>query len=83
MCACISCIQLFVTLRTVACQAPLSVGFPGKNAKMGCHYPSPQDLPDSGIKLVSPVSPALAGRFLITVLPGKPIGLDTYLNRMT
>ena len=28
--------QLFVTLRTVACQVPLSVGFFSKNTGMGC-----------------------------------------------
>ena len=33
---------------------------PGKNIKLGCHFPSPGGLPDSGIK---PKSPALAGRF--------------------
>ena len=27
----------FVTSRTVACQAPLSMGFPGKNNGVGCH----------------------------------------------
>ena len=81
MCACISFVQLFVTLWTVARQPPLSVGFPGKNAKMGCHILLHRIF-QPRIKLVSPVSPAL-GRFLTTVLPGKPIGLDTYLNKMT
>ena len=78
--------KLYPTLcDPVDCSPPGSsvCGFPGKNAKMGSHYPSPQDLPDSGIKLVSPLSPALAGRFLITAPPGKPTGFDTYLNRMT
>ena len=28
----------FVTLWTVACQFPLSVGFPRKNTGMGCHF---------------------------------------------
>ena len=32
----------------------------------------PGDLPDSGIELGSPVSPALAGGFLTTEPPGKP-----------
>ena len=26
-----------VTLRTMACQAPLSMDFPGKNTGVGCH----------------------------------------------
>ena len=29
-------------------------------------FPTPEDLPDSGIKPVSPVSPALAGGFFTT-----------------
>ena len=28
----------FVTPWTVALQAPLSMGFPGKNTGMGCHF---------------------------------------------
>ena len=31
-------VQLFVTLRIVACQAPLSMDFPGKNTGVGCHF---------------------------------------------
>ena len=30
-------VQLFATLWTVAHQAPLSMGFPGKNTRVGCH----------------------------------------------
>ena len=47
------------TLWTVACQAPLSVGFPGKSTGAGCHFPPPEDLPDSEIETKSPMSPAL------------------------
>ena len=36
-------------------------------------FPSPRDLPDSGVKSVSLVSPALAGRLSTTVPPGKDI----------
>ena len=32
-------------------------------------YPTPEDLPDSGIKLASLVSPVLAGRFFFTIVP--------------
>ena len=35
--SCFSCIQLFATLWTVACQAPLSMGFSSKNSGVGCH----------------------------------------------
>ena len=38
----------------------------------GLPFPSPGDLPDSGIKLALPVSASLAGGFFITVPPGKP-----------
>ena len=30
--------QLFVTLWTIAHQAPLSLGFPSKNTGVGCHF---------------------------------------------
>ena len=33
--------------------------------------PFPGDLPDPGIEPTSPMSPALAGRFFTTELPGK------------
>ena len=55
---------------TVACQAPLSVGFPGKNAGVSCHFLLQGIFPELGIK---PVSPALAGGFFTTVPPGKLI----------
>ena len=35
-------------------------------------FPKPRDLPDPGIEPESLVSPALAGRFFITVPPGTP-----------
>ena len=54
---------------TVAHQASLSVGFPRQEYWSGLPVPSPGDLPDRGIK---PVSPALASRFFTTELPGKP-----------
>ena len=38
----------------------------------GLSFLTPGDLPDPGIKPESLVSPALAGRFFATVLPGKP-----------
>ena len=54
---------------TVAHQAPLS----RQEYWSGLPCPTPGDLPDPGIKTVSPVSPALADRFFTTVPPGKPI----------
>ena len=48
------CVQLFVTLRTVVHQAPLSMDSSGKNTGVGCHsFPPPGDLPDPGIKPAS------------------------------
>ena len=35
--SCFSHVQLFVTLWTVACQTPLSMGFSSKNTGVGCH----------------------------------------------
>ena len=39
---------------TVACQAPLSVGFPRQEYWSGLPFPPPGDLPDPGIKSASP-----------------------------
>ena len=36
-------------------------------------FPPPGDLPDSGVKPVSPTSPAWSSRFFTTVLPRKPL----------
>jgi len=47
----------------VACQAPLSMGFPRQKHWSGLPFRSPRDLPDPGIK---PSSPALAGEFFTT-----------------
>ena len=35
--SCFSCVQLFATLWTVACQALLSMASPGNNTGVGCH----------------------------------------------
>ena len=39
----------------------------------GLLWPPPGDLPDPGIELVSLLSSALAGGFLTTEPPGKPL----------
>ena len=58
-----------VTPRTVAQQAPLYMGLSWQEYWNGLPFPPPKDLPDSGIK---PVSPALAGGFFTTGPPRKP-----------
>ena len=70
----LSCVQLFATPWTVACQAPLSVGFPRQEYWSGLPCPLPGDLPNAGIKSMSSASPALAGRFFTTEPRGKPQG---------
>ena len=52
-------VQLFETLWTVACQAPLSMGFSRQEYWSGFPYSPPGDLPDPGIELMSPVAPVL------------------------
>ena len=46
---------------TIARQAPLSKGQPGRGYWSGLPFPPPGDLPDPGIEPTSPVSPALGG----------------------
>ena len=65
-------VQLFVTLWTVAYQAPLSMGFPRQEYWSGLPFPSPGDLPNPGIE---PRSPALEADTLTSEPPGK-IGMD-------
>ena len=68
----LSCVQLFLTLRTVARQASLSMGFSRQEYWSGLPFLIPGHLPDPGIEPASPVSPARAGGFITTVPPGKP-----------
>ena len=51
-------VRLFVAPWTVAHQAPLSMGFSRQEYWSGVPFPSPGDLPNSGIEPKSPVSPA-------------------------
>ena len=61
----------FATPWTVACQTPLSVEFSRQKYWSRLPFPTPGDLPDSGIKPSSLVSPALASRFFTAA----PLGL--------
>ena len=51
-------------------KAPLFMGFSRQEYSSGLPFLSPGDLPNTGIK---PVSPELAGGFFTTEPPGKPI----------
>ena len=51
---------------TVARQSPLSMGFSRQEYQSGLLCLPPGDLPVPGIKPLSLMSPALAGRFFIT-----------------
>ena len=64
------CEDLKDQVMVVACQAPLSMGFSREEYWSGLPFPSPGDLPDSGIK---PGFPAL----LADALPSEPPGMPT------
>ena len=59
-------VQLFATLWTVACQAPLCRGFSRQESWSRLPFPPPGHLPNPGIEPTSLTSPALAGRFFTT-----------------
>ena len=54
-------VLLFVTLWPVAHQAPLSLGFSWQEYLRELPFPSSGNLPDSGVKPMSLMTPALAG----------------------
>ena len=70
-------VRLFVTLWTVAYQAPQSLEFSRQEYWSGLPFPSPGDLPNPGIE---PGSPALQADFLPAELPRKPKIWRHYLN---
>ena len=69
LCFSLSRVRLCATPWTVACQAPLSIGFSREEYWSGLLFPSPGDLPDPGIE---PGSPALQADSLPAELTGKP-----------
>ena len=60
----------------VAHQAPLSMAFSRQDYWSGFPFPSPEDLPDPGIK---PVSYALAGEFFTMSHLGRPTIMCSYI----
>ena len=53
-------------LWTIACQAPLSMGFSRQEYWSGLPFAPPGDLPDPGSKPICLASPALADTFFTT-----------------
>ena len=76
VCVCVlsysNCVWLFVTLWTVACQAPPSMGFSRQEYWTGLSFPAPGNLPNPGIKPLSPVAPALQADSLPRSHQGSP-----------
>ena len=66
-------VRLFATLRTVARQAPLSMGFPRQEYWSGLPFPSPGDPPDPGIE---PWFPALQAESLLSQPLRKPHSMN-------
>ena len=69
----VSRVRLFVTLWTVACWAPLFMGFPRQEYWSGLLFLSPRDLPKPGIV---PGSPALQADALPSEPPEKPLWVE-------
>ena len=65
-------VLLFETPWTVASQAPPSLGFSRQEYWSGLPFPSPGDLPNPGIKPVSPVLQA-------DTLPSEPQGKSVHI----
>ena len=66
-------VLLFVTPRTIACQASLSMEFSRQQYWDGLSFLILGNLSNPEIEPEYPVSSALAGRFFTAVPPGKPI----------
>ena len=75
----LSCVRLFAAPWTVAYQAPPSMGFSRQEYWSGLPFPSPGDLPNSGIE---PRSPTLQANSLPAEPPGKG-NLKTYFKART
>ena len=64
--SCFSCVRLFVTVWTVACQAALFTGFSRQEYWSGLPCPLLGDLPNPAVKPASLMSPVLPGGFFTT-----------------
>ena len=78
-----SCLTL-VTPWTVPCQAPLSMGFSSWEYWSGLPFPSPEDLPDPGIKARSHIAGRFFTNWAIASKWNQPKGppTDEWINRI-
>ena len=65
-------VRLWATPWTAAYQVPQSMGFSRQEHWHGLPFPSPGDLPNLGIKTLSPVSPTLQDDSLLLSHQGNP-----------
>ena len=74
----LSCARLFATLWTVACQAPLSMGFSRQEYWSELPFPFPGDPPHPGFEPMSPAGQA--DSLLLSHLggPGHSVGQLTF-----
>ena len=73
-------VRLLAAPPAAAPQAPLSISFTRQEYWSGQPFPPPGDPPDPGIKLASPVAPALQEDSLPAEPPGKPSHLPISIH---
>ena len=71
----LNCVWFFATPWTAACQSPVSMGFFQQEYWSGLPSPPPGDLPNPGIKPMSPTSPTLQADSLLLSHQGSPLEL--------
>ena len=74
--SCFSCVQFIETLWTVACQAPLSMGFSRQEHWSGLLCPPPGDLPDPRMEATSLMSVSCIGRWVLCHQRPQTYGLQ-------
>ena len=72
-------VQLFATPQTVAARLLHPWDFPGENTGVGCHFLLQGDLPNPGLKPLSPESPALQADSLLLSHWGSPTMYSIYM----
>ena len=73
LCAVLSHVRLFATPWAIATRLHCPWDSPSKNTRVGFHFLLQGNLHNQVIEPESLVSPALAGGFFTTMLPGKPM----------